>query len=75
MWFTFLIFVIHALVLSLDESVIILDDTEPTPCVTLSSGSDSDDDEIEIEDDDEEEDDGDDDEEEEKAIVKEIVGL
>jgi hypothetical protein len=45
-----------------DESVITIDDSEPAPCVTLSSDSDS------------SGDDDDDDEEEENLLVKEIVG-
>jgi len=45
----------------LDEPVITIDDSEPAPCLTLSSDSDSSDDD-------------EDDEEEENSIVKEIVG-
>ncbi|CAF4065275.1 unnamed protein product [Adineta steineri] len=45
-----------------DDSIIILDDSEPTPCVTLSSESDSSDDEDET------------DEEIESSIVKDIAG-
>jgi hypothetical protein len=47
-----------------DESVITIDDSEPAPCVTLSSDSDSSGDD----------DDDDEDEEEENSLVKEIVG-
>ncbi|CAF2911650.1 unnamed protein product [Rotaria sp. Silwood2] len=54
---------------SIDESIITIDDSESTPCVTLSSDSDSSDD-----DDEEEEDDDDEEDEAENSIVKEIVG-
>ncbi|CAF4793458.1 unnamed protein product [Rotaria sp. Silwood1] len=55
----------------LDELVITIDDSESTPCVTLSSDSDSSDDE---EDEDDDDDDDDDEEQAENPIVKEIVG-